>query len=164
MRATFGKLERGIKSEIRRVTRLAKSMGIKLSVVSRMMILEGDGALVVMPIPRQCASWYQLGEHQLYEFLYARAYRRRSADYGEPKKPVLKSFTRREVYAQWDELFEAKPKLGVTPLSSSARSIVQRINLENRSRYSAEIAARHLVASEAAKRLLERLNNVYRPE
>src|ERR1700739_4943120 len=75
-------------------------MGISLSIVSRMLVLQGKGAMVILPMPRNYATWYTLGDWWVYELLYARSYRRRSMDYGEEKALTCKS--RREFYAQWD--------------------------------------------------------------
>ncbi len=98
MRDTFGKLD----SEISRVAKMAKKMGMTFSIVSRMLVLQGDGALVIVPMPRDRADWYRLRDWQLYELLYSRSYRRRSTDYGEEKPMVAKASTRKEIYAQWD--------------------------------------------------------------
>ena len=98
MRNTLGKL----KAEIKRVSDMAEGMGISLSLVSGMMVLQGHGALVIAPAPRERADWYALGDWELYELLYTRSYRRRSADYGEQKERVIKSRTRKEIYAEWD--------------------------------------------------------------
>jgi hypothetical protein len=100
MRDTFGELEPLIK----RITKEAKAMGMTLSIVSRTLILQGGGALVIMPMPRTRATWNRLTNWQLYEVLYSRSYRRRSADYGEEKEPIPKFSTRKEIYAKWDKI------------------------------------------------------------
>src|SRR3981189_284196 len=97
MRYTF--VER---AEIRRVAGIARAMGLRLSVVSPMLVLQGEGALIIMPMPRDYADWDALGKpRQLYELLYSRSYRGRSNDYGEEKEIAAKSSTRKEIYANW---------------------------------------------------------------
>ena len=100
MHDTFTRLE----TEISRVAKRAKRMGMSLSIVSRMLVLQGEGALVMAPMPRHPVDWYRFGDWQLYELLYSRSYRRRSTDYGEEKFPPAISATRKEIYAQWDDL------------------------------------------------------------
>jgi len=92
-----------LEAEITRVSRLAKKMGIKFSIVSGMMVLQGRGALVIQPLPLNYEEWQRVGDWQLYECLYARSYRRNNMDYGERKESASKSSTREEIYAAWEE-------------------------------------------------------------
>ena len=89
---------------VRRVARLAREMGIRLSIVSGMLILEGRETLVIQPVFRTDEGWRQLDDLQLYELLYSRSYRRRSTDYGKRKPIISKSSTREEIYTDWDSL------------------------------------------------------------
>lgn len=113
----FGKLE----SEIRRVARLAKDMGMTFSIVSRMLVLQREGALVIVPMPRSYVEWHLIGDWQLCELLYSRSYRRRSTDYGEQKEVIPKSRTRKEIYAQWDDLANRPPR-DISPLRYALRA------------------------------------------
>jgi hypothetical protein len=90
--------------EINRVSKVARRMGIRLSIVSGMLVLQGRGALVVQPMPPTCAKWQRFGDWELYELLYTRSYQRRSMDYGKKKETAAKSSTREEIYAAWDSL------------------------------------------------------------
>jgi hypothetical protein len=126
MRNTSARLE----SEIRRVTDIAEDMGISLTLVSGMLVLQGQGAMVITPAPRDRADWYSFGDWQLYELLYSRSYRRRSADYGEQKPSVTKSLTRKEIYAEWDRV--AKHPLREAQ-SLAAQRLLERLHRVHRS-------------------------------
>src|SRR6267142_5316345 len=97
MRDTFAE-----RAEIRRVAAIAREMGMTLSIVSRMLVLRGEGAMVIAPLPLGYVDWDAFDDEQLYELLYSRSYRRSSNDYGEEKEIAAKSSTRKEIYANWD--------------------------------------------------------------
>jgi hypothetical protein len=106
MQDTFGKEDANLEKEIRRATREAKGMGIKLLIVSHMLVLQKagkEGIMIIVPMPRSYVQWQELRNWHLYELLYSRAYRRRTTDYGEEKPIAAKSSTRKEIYAKWDE-------------------------------------------------------------
>jgi hypothetical protein len=112
-----------------------------------MLILQGEGTLVIAPMPRNYADWYQFGDWQLYELVYSRSYRRRSTDYGEKKSLAAKSSTRKEIYARWDK--ESRER---------EESRERGLNMAERLREMDRLQERHQV--EVAQYLLERMKRV----